>query len=111
MLVKIGEVASRYDISNRTLRYWEETGILNSIRLENDYRYYDDANILKIRQIIMLRKLRLPIQAIQSIFLTSELSCVVIALHRHLEDTKHEAEEKISIIDIPTNEIRTFLFP
>ncbi len=93
MLVKIGEVASRYDISNRTLRYWEEAGILTSIRLENGYRYYDEANILKIRQIIMLRKLRLPIQDIQRIFVTSELSSVVGTLQRHLEDTKHETEE------------------
>ena len=93
MLVKIGEVASRYDISNRTLRYWEEEGILTSVRLENEYRYYDDVNILKISQIIMLRKLRLPIQDIHNIFVSRELSTVVSALYRHLEDTKHEAEE------------------
>jgi DNA-binding transcriptional MerR regulator len=93
MLVKIGEIAARYDISNRTLRYWEEEGILSSIRMENGYRYYDDHNILKIKQIIMLRKLRLPIQDIHSIFLSRELSTVVSALHRHLEGTRHETEE------------------
>ena len=32
MLVKIGEVATQYEISNRTLRYWEDAGILSSIR-------------------------------------------------------------------------------
>lgn len=93
MLVKIGEVALRYSISNRTLRYWEEAGILSSIRLDNGYRFYDDTNILRIKQIMMLRKLRLPIQDIQRIFVSNELSCAVGALHRHFEDTRHEAEE------------------
>lgn len=93
MLVKIGEVASQYDISNRTLRYWEEAGILSSIRMENGYRYYDDTNILRVNQIIMLRKLRLPIQDIQSIFLSNQLSYAVSILQKHLENTRHETEE------------------
>lgn len=93
MLVKIGEVALRYNISNRTLRYWEEAGILSSIRLDNGYRFYDDENITRIKQIMMLRKLRLPIQDIQRIFESNEISFAVGALHRHLEDTRHEAEE------------------
>lgn len=97
MLVKIGEVASRYDISNRTLRYWEETGILTSIRQENGYRYYDGANILKIRQIIMLRKLRLTIQDIHRIFISRELTTVQDALERHLSATRQETEKLKSL--------------
>ncbi len=93
MLIKIGEAALRYDISNRTLRYWEEAGILTSIRPDNGYRFYDDENITRIKQIMMLRKLRVPIQDIQRIFVSDELSCAVDALQRHLEATRHEAEE------------------
>ncbi|MBB6216323.1 DNA-binding transcriptional MerR regulator [Anaerosolibacter carboniphilus] len=92
-MIKIGEVAVRYNISNRTLRYWEEVGILASIRLDNGYRFYDDENITRINQIMVLRKLRLPIRDIQRIFVSNELSCVVSALCRHLEDTRHEVEE------------------
>ena len=43
-MLRIGEAAKKYDISNRTLRYWEDMGILESKRTENDYRYYDDDN-------------------------------------------------------------------
>lgn len=42
---------------------------------------------------MMLRKLRLPIQAIQRIFVSNELSCAIDVLQKHLEDTMHEAEE------------------
>lgn len=39
---KIGEVAIKYNISSRTLRYYEDIGILWSIRDEESlYRYYD----------------------------------------------------------------------
>jgi DNA-binding transcriptional MerR regulator len=37
---RIGEVAMAYDISKRTLHYWEESGILKRCRMKNDYRYY-----------------------------------------------------------------------
>ncbi|NJD03664.1 MAG: hypothetical protein FIA99_13965 [Ruminiclostridium sp.] len=41
----------------------------------------------------MLRKLRLPIQDIQGIFISNELFYAVSALQRHLQETRHEAEE------------------
>lgn len=90
---RIGEVATTYDVSNRTLRYWEETGILKSCRMDNGYRYYDDNNISRIKQIIMLRKLNLPIQDIHSIFTSGELSVAIEILSNHLEQTNQKAEE------------------
>lgn len=98
MLAKIGEVALKYNISSRTLRYWEEAGILSSIRLDNGYRFYDDANITRIKQIIMLRKLRLPIRDIQGILVSNELSCAIDALQKHLGDTRQEAEDLNALI-------------
>lgn len=93
MLIKIGEAAAKYEISNRTLRYWEEEGILKSIRMENGYRYFDENNILRIKQITMLRKLRLSIQDIHRILVSKELSSAVEVLQLHLEETKQEAQQ------------------
>lgn len=92
-MLKIGEVAANYNISNRTLRYWEQVGILKSCRMDNGYRYYDEDNIKRIKQIIMLRMLDLPIRDIHSIFLTGELNVAIDALTRHLEETNHRADE------------------
>jgi DNA-binding transcriptional MerR regulator len=42
-LIKIGEMSARYDISARTLRYYEEMGLLTSTRSDDyAYRMYDD---------------------------------------------------------------------
>ena len=68
MLMKIGDVTTKFGISHRALHYWESAGILKSTRGENDYRYYDEENMQKIRQIVILRKLRLSIPSIQVIF-------------------------------------------
>ncbi len=90
--MQIGEVAQRYCISRRSLRYWEEKGILESIRQENGYRMYDEENIHRIRQIIMLKKLELPIANIHNIFLLDNSTQIINILEDHLETIKRKSE-------------------
>ena len=92
-MLKIGDVTSRYGITSRALYYWESAGILQSSRAENDYRYYDEENLLKIKQIVLLRKLRLSIPSIQAIFASEELSKVIAVFTAHSEETKREAAQ------------------
>ncbi len=92
-LMKIGDVTNKFGISHRSLHYWESVGILKSIRAENDYRYYDEENLLKIKQVVLLRKLRLSIPSIQEIFTSNELSKVVSVFTNHLDETKKETEQ------------------
>lgn len=65
-LMTIGEVSSRYQISARMLRYYEKAGLLESSRREGyAYRVYDGDAVRKVRQIIALRKLQIPLKQIQ----------------------------------------------
>ena len=90
MLMKIGDVTNKFGISHRSLHYWESAGILKSSRGENDYRFYDEENMQKIKQIMLLRKLRLSIPSIQEIFTSNELSKVIAVFTDHLDETKKE---------------------
>jgi DNA-binding transcriptional MerR regulator len=92
-MIRIGEVAEKYEISHRTLRYWEESGILKSNRNEKGYRFYSDDNILRIKQISILRKFKLPIKDIKKIFLSNSLSTAIEILEAHLERTNSELIE------------------
>ena len=77
-LTKIRDVAIKYDISARTLRYYEDMGLISSTR--NDgyaYRLYDDAAMQRLEQILILRKLNISIKDIRRIFST-EGSTVVL---------------------------------
>jgi DNA-binding transcriptional MerR regulator len=91
--MKIGDVTNKFGISHRSLHYWENTGILQSTRGENDYRYYDEENMQKIKQIVFLRKLRLSIPSIQEIFTSSELSKIVSVFTDHLNESTKEKEQ------------------
>lgn len=98
MLMKIGDVTNQLGISHRSLHYWESVGILKSTRgNDNDYRYYDEENLQKIKQIILLRKLRLSIPSIQEIFSSEDLTKVISVFTAHLDASKKEITQLDSL--------------
>jgi DNA-binding transcriptional MerR regulator len=53
--VKITEVTEQFSISSRTLRYYEQVGLLKSERPPFEkYRFYDSENINRLQQILVL---------------------------------------------------------
>ena len=57
---QIGELASILDMSPRTIRYYEEVGLLNSIkRIEGAKRVYTDRDLRRLRFIKRLKLLGL----------------------------------------------------
>ena len=92
-MLRIGEAAKQFDISNRTLRYWEEMGILKSERAGNGYRYYDSENERRIQQIALLRALQLPIAKIEQIFLSGNTATAVEALTAHAQSLRQESAD------------------
>ncbi len=64
----ISQVSRNFGISTRMLRYYEQEGLLESFRQEGyAYRMYDEKAVSRLRQIYILRKLRLPLKQIKSI--------------------------------------------
>ena len=93
MLMKIGDVTGKFGISHRSLHYWESVGILQSSRGSNDYRYYNEENLKKIQQIVLLRKLRLSIPSIQEIFQSEDLTKIAAVFTAHLDETAKEKKQ------------------
>ncbi|MDR0325129.1 MAG: MerR family transcriptional regulator [Oscillospiraceae bacterium] len=90
-LVKIRDVSERYDISARTLRYYEDMGLISSIRSDDyAYRLYDEAAVKKLEQILILRKLNISIKDIRRIFHTSGTEVVLEVLGRKVSDIDGE---------------------
>ena len=50
----IGELSSRSGVSTRSLRYYEQHGLLASTRAANGYREYDDAAVERASTIHLL---------------------------------------------------------
>ena len=56
-MLSIGQLAKKANVSNRTLRYYEELGlIVPKTRGENSYRYYDDSHLHRLQTIKMLQE-------------------------------------------------------
>ncbi len=67
-LQTISQVSRDYGISTRMLRYYEQAGLIQSLRKDDyAYRVYDENAMSRLRQIIVLRKLRVPVKQIISI--------------------------------------------
>jgi DNA-binding transcriptional MerR regulator len=49
--MRIGELADRAGTSARTLRYYEQHGLLPARRTANGYRVYDDADLRLVKEI------------------------------------------------------------
>ncbi len=55
-------------ISVRTLHYYDEIGLLRPSKVgENGYRYYDDAALLRLQQILLYREMGLELAQIKPI--------------------------------------------
>ncbi len=56
---RIGEVAERAGVTTRTIRYYEELGLLGKVaaRTKGAHRLYTDADITRLQELIRLRDL------------------------------------------------------
>lgn len=94
-LVKIKDMTARYQLSARTLRYYEDMGLIKSIRSDDyAYRLYDEANIKRLEQILILRKLNISIKDIRRIFDASGSEIVLEVLEKKADDI----DEEISLL-------------
>ena len=60
---RIGELASRVGLTERTIRYYEELGLLESVkRLDGGVRVYTDDDLRRLRYIRKLKTLGLSLQ-------------------------------------------------
>jgi len=90
-LIKIKDMSDRYDISARTLRYYEHMGLITSTRGEDyAYRLYDAAAVKRLEQILILRKLNISIRDIQRIFSDAGSKIVLEVLDKKVSDIDGE---------------------
>lgn len=97
-LQTISQVSKNFEISTRMLRYYEQIGLIKSQKKDDySYRVYDEVNIHKLQQIIILRKLRIPVKQISDI-LKSKDAVVAIDVFKHNIDELNDEISALSTI-------------
>jgi MerR family transcriptional regulator, repressor of the yfmOP operon len=92
--LRIGEVADRTGVTPRTIRYWEEIGLLGAghDRPEGKHRLYAEADVERISEIVRLRDLLgLSLEQLSQLL---EAESARAQLRRELTKTEAPAERK-----------------
>jgi DNA-binding transcriptional MerR regulator len=90
-LIRINEVVDTFGVSSRTLRYYEEMGLLWSSHPDHkSQRYYDAGALERLKQIVILRKLQIPVKSIATIFRSESTASLIQAFVDKLESLDTE---------------------
>ena len=68
----IKEVSSLVGVTKRTLQYYDEEGLLNSKRSNNNYRLYDDNALEELWQILFYKEMGFELKSIKTIMCADE---------------------------------------
>ncbi len=105
----IQQVAQLAGTTSRTLRYYDDIGLLTPSRIaSNGYRHYDQACLVRLQQILLLRELGLSLAQITEILDRRErdLASEITALQSHLgllHDEQHRLARKIAAVESTIN--------
>jgi DNA-binding transcriptional MerR regulator len=98
-MYSIKQIADLAGITTRTLRYYDQLGVLKPAEIgENDYRYYDHNNLLRLQQVLFYRELRLPLKEIQSILSQPNFN-LQSALIKHRRALQKKADRLSTLLE------------
>ncbi|MBE0688300.1 MAG: MerR family transcriptional regulator [Anaerolineaceae bacterium] len=90
-MLTIKQISQLAQVTPRTLRYYDQIGLLPPEEIgENGYRYYSDASLLKLQQILFYRESDMPLEQIKEIMGRDHYD-----LHEALEDHKNQLSKRI----------------
>lgn len=103
-MISINEASKLLRVSKRTLRYYEEKGLLKNKRKEDSsYRMYDNEAINRLQQIILLKNLEFSLDEIKNILSINEsnISTQIVESKLSLVQKRiHEAKEKERMLNV-----------
>ena len=97
-MLTITEVSRTHEVSARMLRYYEQQGLIASRRQEGyAYRMYDEENIARLRLILVLRKLRVPLKSIAALLAGCNAGEAVRILRERIAEIDEERRNLTAI--------------
>ncbi len=87
----ISQVTKTYDVTPRMLRYYEKLGLIETSHKEGyAYRLYDEKAVNCIQQIIILKKLRIPLKQAAVILQNKDMQNILKIFQDVLKETNDE---------------------
>lgn len=93
--MRIGEVATLFDVTTKTLRHYEKLGLLDPEREENGYRLYGPEDVLRVQRIRQLQSLGLSMQEIGRLLGRDD----EVVWENVLRSLREDAAEEIALLE------------
>lgn len=109
----VKEVSKLTGISIRTLRYYDEIGLLKPTKIsDNKYRLYDDKTLEKLQEIMFFKEMDIPLETIKKLLENPELDRKEILLFQKalLERKRNRLNGIIELIDDVREGVNTMSF-
>lgn len=103
-----GELSNVLNISVRTIRYYDQIGLVNpSKKAAGGKRYYSKEDILKLQKIILLKSLNLSLEDSRNVLAEQSMSAILLA-HRsllseemeHLTNSLKHTQSLLNLLDL-----------
>ena len=110
VIVSIGELCKTLGLTTRTLRYWEEVGIIESVeRSDGSNRGYTPYGVRRIKFIMRLKELGLTIKEMQDLYKAygeaNQTERMIPELVRILDMHINLIDEKVAKLSVLRKEI------
>ena len=100
-MLTVSEVSRTYSVSARMLRHYEKLGLIGSDRKEGyAYRVYRPEDIQRLRQILVLRKLRLSLKEIGAILNDPGPATAISVFEKNLAEMDEELKSLGAVRDV-----------
>jgi DNA-binding transcriptional MerR regulator len=112
-VISIGALAKKLEMSQRTIRYYEEIGLLNSIkRIEGGRRVYTDVDLRRLKLIKRLKIMGMTLSEMQELeamwAIEKSNEKVLKRLSELLGNHLKRIDDRIADLDILRNEITEY---
>ena len=96
----ISEISKKLRITTRAIRHYEDIGIIKSKRLDNNYRYFDDLNVDKLKFLVRARNLGFTLDECKELIVLFQND------KRKSKNVRNIAKNKLASITKQINELR-----
>ena len=95
--MKIKQVEELVGITRKNIRFYEDQRLLNVARAENGYREYHQADVDRLMEIKLFRKMDISIEEMKALF--EKKKSLQICLEQHLKELEHRSLDSLNAED------------
>ncbi len=97
--LRIGQLAKELNTTTKTLRFYEDIGLFNSIaRSDADYRLYDANSITQARLVIQLRRLGFSLRELKELFNSKDTRSFRQRVTSMMDEKLRDTDENLVVL-------------